>query len=297
MILEVSEKLFLSLMRQLCEKIPFEKYKAIAGIPRGGAPVAAYMSAVSGLPLVPVQDSSPDVLIVDDLADSGTSRSRYHDNDFAVLFVKSNCPTDLFPTYYCVCGVNDWVRFWWEEKQETIQDNITRILQYIGEDPSREGLVETHNRVARSYEYLFSGYKQSPSDLITVFENDGYNQIILLKDIELYSMCEHHMLPFYGKAHVAYIPNKKIIGVSKLARIVDLYARRLQIQERIGEQVTSTLMEWLEPLGAACIIEAIHLCMRMRGVSKQNSVMVTSSLKGVFMDNMETREELLRLIK
>jgi len=134
---------------------------------------------------------------------------------------------------------------------------------------------------------------------MTTFSADGYDQIILLKDIELYSMCEHHMLPFFGKAHVAYIPHpdKKIVGISKLARLVDIYARRLQIQERIGEQVTSALMKYLEPQGAACIIEAVHMCMRMRGVAKQQSIMCTSSLKGAFFTSAGARIELMSLIK
>jgi len=174
---------------------------------------------------------------------------------------------------------------------------IKQILQYIGEDPDREGLKETPRRVVNTWEELYSGYGKDPKDILTTFDAKGYDQIVLLKDIELYSMCEHHMLPFFGKAHVAYIPNKKIIGISKLARLVEIYARRLQIQERIGDQVTSALMKYLNPLGTACIIEATHMCMRMRGVAKQNSVMVTSSMKGVFMSKPEARQELMQLIK
>ena len=186
------------------------------------------------------------------------------------------------------------------EDRNTIQDSIVRILEFIGEDPNRQGLVDTPRRIERCYQELFAGYKMDPAEFVTVFDNDGYDQIVLLKDIEMFSMCEHHMLPFYGRAHVAYIPRDKIIGVSKLARIIDMYSRRLQIQERIGDQVTSLLMELLDPVGAACIIEATHLCMRMRGVSKQNSVMVTSSLKGVFLEDSDkgkaARSELMFLL-
>ena len=180
-----------------------------------------------------------------------------------------------------------------------MKENITQQLQYIGEDPSREGLVDTPKRIIKSWDELYCGYNQEPKDVMTTFSADGYDQIILLKDIELYSMCEHHMLPFFGKAHVAYIPHpeKKIVGISKLARLVDIYARRLQIQERIGEQVTSALMKYLEPQGAACIIEATHMCMRMRGVAKQQSVMCTSSLKGAFFTSAGARIELMGLIK
>jgi GTP cyclohydrolase I len=178
-----------------------------------------------------------------------------------------------------------------------MKEQIVHLLQYIGEDPEREGLKKTPDRMVRAFKELFSGYDKNPKDLLTTFASDGCDQIVLLRDIELYSMCEHHMLPFFGKAHIAYIPNQRIIGISKLARLVDIYARRLQIQERIGEQVTSTLMEILQPKGAACIIEAQHMCMRMRGCNKQNSVMVTSSLKGIFLEKDTCKTELMELLK
>jgi len=178
-----------------------------------------------------------------------------------------------------------------------LKDDIKFQLACIGEDPTREGLLDTPKRIIKSWEELYSGYHEDPADLLTVFEAGTYDQIVICKDIELYSMCEHHMLPFFGKAHVAYIPNGKVIGLSKLARLVDIYARRLQIQERIGEEVTMALMKYLKPQGAACIIEATHMCMRMRGAAKQSSVMVTSSLKGSFMENLTARNELLQLIK
>ena len=181
----------------------------------------------------------------------------------------------------------------------TNTESIRKILLEIGENPNREGLQDTPKRIVKSWDELYSGYGKTPADVMTTFSADGYDQIILLKDIELYSMCEHHMLPFFGKAHVAYIPDpkKKIVGISKLARLVDIYARRLQIQERIGEQVTTALMELLEPQGAACIIEATHMCMRMRGVAKQQSTMCTSSLKGAFFTSAGARIELMGLIK
>jgi len=172
---------------------------------------------------------------------------------------------------------------------------IEKQLQAIGEDTTRAGLIATPKRVVKMWDEIYSGYKQDPAQLLTTFEAGTYDQIVLLKDVELYSMCEHHMLPFYGKAHVAYIPDKKVIGISKLARLVDIYARRLQIQERIGEQVTGDLMKYLKPQGAACIIEATHMCMRMRGVSKQNSIMITSSIKGICLEK-EVKEELISLI-
>lgn len=181
--------------------------------------------------------------------------------------------------------------------KEMIKQHIRDQITYIGDIPEREGLVETPDRILRSYDEIFSGYHQDPAELFTTFDTDGYDQIVLLKDIEIFSMCEHHMLPFFGKAHVAYIPDGRVLGISKLARLVDIFSRRLQIQERIGEQVTTTLMKYLKPKGAACIIEACHMCMRMRGVSKQHSTMVTSSLKGVFLYEESARAELMQLIK
>ena len=176
---------------------------------------------------------------------------------------------------------------------------VRDILEHIGENPDREGLLETPDRVVRSWEELFCGYKTNVEKIFKTFDEHehNFNQIVLLKDIELYSMCEHHMLPFIGKAHVAYIPDRRVIGISKLARLVDAFARRMQLQERIGEQVTDALMDHLAPKGAACIIEAHHLCMRMRGVQKQHSTMVTSSIKGAFLDNPATRAELMGMIK
>ncbi len=178
-----------------------------------------------------------------------------------------------------------------------ILQSLENILEYVGDNPKREGLLETPYRIEKSWGELFKGYKIDIPSIFKTFNSDGYDQIVLLKDIELFSMCEHHMLPFIGKAHIAYIPNKRVVGISKLARLMEAFSRRLQIQERLGEQITSTLMEYLQPQGAACIIEAYHLCMRMRGVQKQHSIMVTSSLKGVFLEKQSAREELMALIK
>ena len=182
-----------------------------------------------------------------------------------------------------------------EKAERAVRD----ILEYLGEDPDREGLAGTPARVLRSYNRIFGGYLQNPEDILTVFREDNVvpkDQIILLKDIEFYSTCEHHMLPFIGKAHVAYIPRDKVVGISKLARLVEIFSRRLQIQERVGLEVSAALMNSVDPKGAACIIECKHLCMTCRGVEKQNNVMVTSALNGVFLTNDKTRQELMALI-
>ena len=179
-----------------------------------------------------------------------------------------------------------------------IQKQITHILREIGEDPEREGLLSTPKRVEKSYAYLMRGYNQNLKDVVNgaVFTSEA-DEMVIVRDIEFFSMCEHHMLPFFGHAHVGYIPKGKIIGVSKIARIVDMFARRLQVQERLTGQVAEALMEVLAPEGVGVVMEARHMCMQMRGVEKQNSVMTTSSMLGSFRDEVETRMEFLQLIR
>jgi GTP cyclohydrolase IA len=180
------------------------------------------------------------------------------------------------------------------EKQKNL---IKQQLQYIGEDPEREGLIDTPKRIVKMWDEIYAGYKKNPADIFTTFKTDGYDQIVLLKNVEFYSMCEHHNLPFFGKAHIAYIPREKVVGISKLARLLEIYTKRMQIQERIGEQVTSDIIKYLDARGAACILEAQHLCMKMRGVKNPTSVMETSSLKGVFLTDASARMELMQLIR
>jgi GTP cyclohydrolase I len=174
---------------------------------------------------------------------------------------------------------------------------IRQLLSDLGEDPDREGLKKTPERVARAWSFLTRGYREDPSALIAgaIFEEEN-QEMVLLKEIDFFSMCEHHLMPFFGKAHVAYIPDRRIVGLSKLARLVELYARRLQVQERLTRQIAETLQHELRPLGVAVVMEAEHLCMQMRGVEKQNSVAVTSCMLGAFRDNLATRSELLNLI-
>jgi len=181
---------------------------------------------------------------------------------------------------------------------DRIANAYRELLQSIGEDVEREGLQRTPDRAARALEFLTQGYRQNLDEIINgaVFESSA-SEIILVKDIELYSLCEHHLLPFIGRAHVAYIPNGKVIGLSKVARIVDVFARRLQIQENLTTQIAESLMNCLGPSGVAVVVEAKHLCMMMRGVEKQNSVMKTSCLLGVFKDDARTRSEFLSLLQ
>lgn len=176
------------------------------------------------------------------------------------------------------------------------EDLVRGLLEYIGEDVGREGLIDTPKRVIKSYEKLFAGYKQRPEDVLTVFGDERYDEMIVVKDIELFSLCEHHMLPFIGRAHVGYIPNGKIIGLSKIPRLVEIYARRLQNQERMTNQIAHALNEILAPKGVGVIVEAKHLCMMARGVEKQKSEVVTSSMLGLFKKELNTRNEFLRLV-
>jgi GTP cyclohydrolase I len=184
------------------------------------------------------------------------------------------------------------------EKAETIADLVRRMLQLIGEDPDRDGLRHTPERFEKALRYLTNGYNQDAEKLLNgAMFSVTYDQMVLVKDIEVYSLCEHHMLPFFGKCHVAYLPDKKVVGLSKIPRLVNMYARRLQIQERLTNQIASAIQQKIAPLGVGVVIEARHMCMVMRGVEKQNSQTVTSAMLGSFRENVQTREEFLSLIR
>ncbi len=179
-----------------------------------------------------------------------------------------------------------------------IEDLVRQLLVELGEDPNREGLQKTPKRVAEAWSFLTHGYRADRQRVINdaIFES-GANNMIIVRDIEVYSMCEHHMLPFFGRCHIGYIADKKVLGVSKLARIVDMYARRLQIQENLTAQIANEIMSTVNPMGVGVVMECRHLCMMMRGVSKQNSVMTTSSVLGAFHDDPATRQEFMNLLK
>lgn len=183
------------------------------------------------------------------------------------------------------------------EQTESVAEHIRRIIALLGEDPSREGLRRTPERFEKALRFLTSGYRQDPETILNgAMFSVCYDEMVVVKDIEIYSLCEHHLLPFFGRCHVAYIPSKKVIGLSKIARLVNMYARRMQIQERLTNQVAKAIEEKLSPHGVGVIIEARHLCMVMRGVEKQQSSAVTSAMLGAFRENKQTRDEFLALV-
>ncbi len=180
-----------------------------------------------------------------------------------------------------------------------VEEAVRTILRHCGEDTEREGLARTPHRVAQALEFLTRGYREDPKVAINgaLFTEEDYQEMILCRDVDFYSLCEHHLLPFFGKAHVAYLPNRRIVGISKIARLVEIYARRLQVQERLTTQIARTIMDEIDPLGVAVVLEAEHLCMRMRGVEKQNSYVTTSAMLGVFRTRQETRQEFMNLLR
>ena len=269
--------------KELIELFSLQKYSFIKfsqftlyGVPRGGIFAACLVSdALHERGVICRMAETPDEasIFIDDVIDSGQTRK-----DYRAIYEKKPFLALINKTGRDKKWKEKWVVFPWERMADETgpAENIRRIIEYIGDDPDREGLKETPERVIRSYKELFGGYKQKPDEIIKVFDSNGYDEMVMVKNIEFYSTCEHHMLPFYGKAHIAYIPNEKIIGASKLARILEIYARRLQIQERLCQQVTEVLDGMIKPEGSACIIEAQHLCMTGRGVGKQNSIMICS---------------------
>lgn len=264
---------------------PPRKHDTLYGVPRGGVHVAQILAAKFNLPLVESLDDKENVLVVDDIIDSGKTRDSYTSNGYR-----------FFAPYHRVNG--SWMEFPWERMRSEApgEDAVIRILEVLGEDVKRDGLKDTPRRVVKSWEKLYGGYAEKPEDILRTTFDEHSDEMIVLSDIDFYSTCEHHMLPFFGKVHIAYIPDKRVVGISKLARLVEVFARRLQIQERMTNQISETMMDAVKPLGVGVVVEGRHTCMMVRGVEKQNSLMTTSSLQGVFREE-EVRSEFLRLIK
>lgn len=268
------------------------------GIPKNGTIVASMMVAAHPGKFSQEFDESlidPETtVVVDDILDTGRTMAKYKDFARAVLYRKPYSPEDGTFAYTTAEG---WVDIPFE-KEKPVEDHIVRIIQKIGDDPTREGLRDTPRRVVKSWKELFAGYGKKAEDVMTVFENEAeVDQIVGLSGIEYYSTCEHHMIPFFGTAHVYYIPGKKLCGISKLARILDIHARRLQNQERIAKAVADDIVRLLDPKGVAVVLDARHLCMCARGAGKQHASMKTSDLRGLFRRDSMARQELYSLIK
>lgn len=264
----------------------------VFAVPRGGVPAALAVAAHTPLELV--EDPAQADLFIDDLIDSGSTMEHWCDQfpgkPFFVLIDKKT--DEEFK--------GRWVVFPWEETAEGgIEDNIKRLLQFVGEDPERGGLLETPRRVAKAWGHWCSGYGKNAADILKVFEDgaEKCDEMVIVKDIPIYSKCEHHLADIFGTVTIAYIPNGKIVGLSKLSRLADMFARRLQVQERLTNQIADALEEHLQPKGVGVIVRARHLCMESRGICQQGHHTITSALRGVLKDKPEARAEFMELAK
>ena len=263
---------------------------SVYAIPRGGIPARLALFALDSDSVFVVQDdwTKADV-IIDDLIDTGETIKQFGDHYVEALIDKRTWEHG-----------DDWVVWPWEgDAAGGIEDNIRRLLQYVGENPARGGLAETPARVAKAWKEWCSGYGMDPKDVMKTFEDgaEGVDEMVVVKDIPFYTHCEHHMAPFFGTATIAYLPNKKIVGLSKLSRLLDIYAKRLQVQERLGCQVADAIMDNLDALGCGVVITARHLCMESRGIKKQGAETVTSAVRGLFKTDPAVRAEFLALAR
>lgn len=262
----------------------------VFAVPRGGVPAALAVAAHTPLELV--DDPAQADLFIDDLIDSGSTMEHWCDQfpgkPFFVLIDKKT--DEEFK--------GRWIVFPWEGDAESgIEDNIRRLLQYVGDDPAREGLLETPHRVAKAWRHWCGGYGKDPKAILKVFEDgaEKHDQMVTVRDIPIYSHCEHHLAPIFGTVTISYIPNGRIVGLSKLSRLADMYARRLQVQERLTDQIADALFEHLEAKGVGVVIKARHMCMESRGICQQGHHTVTTALRGAMKDEPDTRAEFLRL--
>ncbi len=261
----------------------------VFGVPRGG--VSAALAIAAHIQIDIVEDPAEADVFVDDLIDSGSTMERWCDEYpgkpfFALIDKREN--------------KDAWIVFPWEGCADgSIEDNIRRILQFVGDDPAREGLLETPKRVAKAWAHWCSGYGKDPATLLKVFEDgaENHDQMVTVKDIPIYSHCEHHLAPIFGTVTISYIPNGKIVGLSKLSRLADMFARRLQVQERLTDQIADALYEHLEAHGVGVVIKARHMCMESRGVCQQGHHTITTALRGAIRDEVETRAEFLQLAR
>lgn len=261
-------------------------------VPRGGVPVA--LALLRHIPDMTITDNIDHAdFIVDDLIDTGRTMSKFPS------FEQSGAFFALIDKRDWEHG-QDWVVWPWEKNANSgIEDHIVRLIQFIGDDPARGGLVDTPARVSRAWEFWGGGYSQDPAAVLKTFDDgaEGVDEMVIVRNLPFYTHCEHHMAPFFGRATIAYLPNKKIVGLSKLARVLDIFARRLQVQERMTCQIADALMEHLQPKGAGVVIEARHLCMESRGIQQQGHSTITSALRGIFKSDSSVRSEFMSLAK
>lgn len=268
------------------------RVSSVYGIPQGGAPLAVMVANYLSIPIIEEPKIGLDCLIVDDLIDSGKTMRKYF-KDFRVdaAFRKSHSPKHYAPY---VKTIDDWLSFPWEKNNGEPTDGIVRLIEYIGDDPTRDGLIDTPERVLKAYKEMTEGYGADITQILSVSFDVEFDELIVVKNIPFVSLCEHHLLPFIGTATVGYIPKKRIVGLSKLARLVDAYAKRLQVQERLTKQIADAMLEHIKPLGCGVVIKGNHSCMSCRGIRKQGE-MITSSLHGVFRTDASARHEFLSL--
>lgn len=265
---------------------------SVYGIPQGGAPLAVMVADLLGVPLMQEPIIGMNTLVVDDLVDSGKTLKRYFDKHHVdAAFRKSHSPRHYAPNATCI---DDWLSFPWEKNDGAPTDGIVRLLEYIGENPERDGLRDTPERVLKAMKEMTVGYEADIAQLLSVSFDVDFDELVVVRNVPFNSLCEHHMLPFTGTATVGYIPRARIVGLSKLARLVDAYAKRLQVQERMTKQIADAMLEHIEPLGCGVVIRGNHSCMSCRGIGKTGE-MVTSSLHGVLRNDGIARAEFLSL--
>lgn len=263
---------------------------SVYAIPRGGVPAAYAVGNFISVNLVETPELAD--CYIDDIIDSGDTADKWQQRRNIPFFSLIDKRDSEYRGQYVV--------FPWEENEEgSFGDNVTRLLQYVGEDPKRGGLLETPNRVAKAWKDWTSGYGQDIASILKVFEDggEGYDQMVTVKDIPIYSHCEHHLAAIFGTATISYIPNGKIVGLSKLSRVADVFARRLQVQERLTNQIANALWEHLQPKGVGVVIKARHMCMESRGVCQQGHHTITTALRGAMLDEPATRAEFLNLAR
>ena len=255
----------------------------VFGIPKGGMIVSNFLECKK------THDPNEATVIVDDIVDSGRTKKLHTENFPKARFI-TVVDKQIGSKY------DGYIVFPWEQAEEDAEHTVAKMIEHLGDNPLREGIIDTPKRVVKSWKTIYGGYNQTPEEVLKTSFNVDYDEMIISKDIEFYSTCEHHMLPFFGKAHIAYIPRANVVGLSKLSRLLEVYARRMQIQERLTNQIADGMMKVMNPLGCGVIIEAKHFCMVCRGVQKKNSTMITSAIRGLF-KSAEVKNKFHRLCK